>query len=261
MEPHSIIYNYPMKFPKINTLWKRDPLITVKRKGIIQVGKYSEEAFKTIRLWKASEKINGENIRIFIIPGTGSTPIISILGRKDTDTPQINEKVIEYIDSHLTPEALKRAFTKDSSSSENLPRLIMIFGEGFGGDIKHGHNYRDSPEFIVFDIIVDNWWLEYNNVANISKKLGFESVPLLPGHKTTEEIVDYVKGQPKSITANKPHLAEGVVCTSVPLLLTRQGYPVRFKLKSKDFRDLESVAETDSTEVWMETTSIFIHNP
>ena len=234
-----------MKFPKINTLWKREPLITVKRKGIIHEGMYSEEAFKSIKFWKASEKINGENIRIFIIPGTGSTPIISILGRQDTDTPQINEKVIEYIDSHLTPDALKRAFTKDSSSSEDLPRLIMIFGEGFGGDIHHGHNYRDSPEFVVFDIVVDDWFLEYNNVASISKKLGFESVPLLPGLKTTETIVEYVKTQPKSILANKPHIMEGVVCTSSPLLLTRNGYPVRFKLKTKDFRDLDSVKKNN----------------
>ena len=243
MEPHSIVYDYPMKYPKINTLWTRDKFITVKRKGIIHEGMFSEEAFKTIKFWKVSEKIHGENIRIFIIPGTGSMPIVSILGRHDTDTPEINEKVIEYIDSHLTPDALKRAFTKDSSSSENLPRLIMIFGEGFGGDIKHGHNYRDSPEFIVFDIVIDNWWLEYNSVADISKKLGFESVPLLPGLKSTEEIVEYVKGQPNSIAANKPHIAEGVVCTSAPLLLTRNGYPVRFKLKTKDFRDLEATSD------------------
>ena len=244
-ERHPLIYEYPMKYPKINTIFTRDKFITVKRKGIIHEGIFSEENFKTIKFWNVSEKINGENIRIFIIPGTGSMPIISILGRKDTDTPEINEKVIEYIDSHLTPDALKRAFTKNSSSSEDLPRLIMIFGEGFGGDIHHGHNYRDSPEFIVFDIVIDSWWLEYNSVADISKKLGFESVPILSLNRSTEEIVEYVKGQPNSIVANKPHGMEGVVATSSPLLLTRKGYPVRFKLKTKDFRDLESVAKNN----------------
>lgn len=247
MEPHPIIYNYPMRYPKINTLWKRSPLISVKRKGIIQEGMFSEEAFKTIKFWNVSEKINGENTRIYIdfIPGNLSPPHIWIGGRNDTDKPEINEDLLTYIKTHLTEDALKRAFTKGSFGTGECPRHAMIFGEGFGGDIHHGHDYRDSPEFVVFDIVVDEWWLEHNNVASISKKLGFESVPILPGLKSTETIVEYVKGQPNSIIANKPHIMEGVVCTSAPLLLTRNGYPVRFKLKTKDFRDLESVKKNN----------------
>lgn len=246
-ERHPVIYEYPMRYPKINTLFMRDPLITVKRKGIIQVGKYSEEAFKTIKYWNVSEKIHGENIRIYIdfIPGNLSPPQVWIGGRNDTDKPEINEDLLTYIKTHITEDALKRAFTKGSFGTGDCPRYAMIFGEGFGGDIKHGHNYRDSPEFIVFDIVIDNWFLEHNNVADISRKLNLQSVPMLSLDGSTEKIIDYVKGQPKSNVANKPHVMEGVVATSSPLLLTRKGYPVRFKLKTKDFRDLDSVTKNN----------------
>lgn len=246
-ERHPLIYEYPMKYPKINTIFTRDKFITVKRKGIIHEGILSEEAFKTIKFWNVSEKIHGENTRIYIdfIPGNLEPPHVWIGSRNDTDTPNINEDLLADIKTHLTEDALLRAFTNGSFSTGNCPRHVMIFGEGFGGDIHHGHNYRDSPEFIVFDIVIDNWFLEYNSVADISRKLNLQSVPIINKNMNTDDIVDYVKSQPDSIVANKSHVMEGVVATSSPLLLTRKGYPVRFKLKTKDFRDLDSVTETD----------------
>lgn len=242
MEPHPIHYNYPMRFPKINTLFMRDMTRTVKRKGLIMPGMFSEEAFGAIKFWRASEKIHGENIRIFIdfIPGNLELPHVWIGGRNDTDNPEINEDLLHYIKTRVNIESLRKAFTKGSFGTDECPRYAMIFGEGYGGDIKHGHNYRETPELIVFDIVIDNWFLEYDNVADISKKLGLQSVPILPEVKTVEEIVEYVKAQPKSIIANKPHVMEGLVCTSAPLLLTRNGFSIKFKLKTKDFRDLDS---------------------
>ena len=247
MQYNPIVYNYPMKFPKINTLWKRDPELTVKKKGVIMPGYFSEEVFKSVKYWTATEKIDGENIRIFIdfIPGNLNHPTIWIGSRNDTDTPNINKDLIRHINTRLTEDALLRAFTKGSFSIGNCPRHAMIFGEGFGGDIKHGHNYRDSPEFIIFNVVIDGWFLEYNNVADISRKLNLQSVPIIGKNMSTEDIVDYVKGQPKSIVANKPYIMEGVVATSSPLLLTRKGYPLRFKLKTKDFRDLDSVSKNN----------------
>ena len=244
MEPHPINYKYPMKFPKINTLWKRDMTRTVKRKGVIIPRLYSEEAFRTIKFWNVSEKIDGENTRIHIDfnPNNELPPHVSIYSRNDTDTPEINEDLLSYIRTHLTEDALKRAFTKGSFSTGECPRHVMIFGEGFGLGIRSGGNYKDSPELIVFDIVIDDWFLEHKNVADISKKLDLESVPILSLNRSVEEIVDYVKEQPYSLVANKPHRMEGIVATSSPLLLTRKGYPLRFKLKTKDFRDLDSIS-------------------
>ena len=243
MNKQPMKYEYPMKFPKINTLWKRDMTRTVKRKGVILEGFYSEEAFKTIKFWKVKEKVHGENTRIYIdfIPGNASLPIIWIGSRNDTDKPEINEELMRYIKTKINIDSLKRAFTKGSFGTNDCPRYAMIFGEGYGGDIKHGHSYIDHSEFVVFDIVIDNWWLEYNNVQNIAARLGLKSVPVLDGVLSTEEIIDYVKSEPQSKLSDKPHTIEGVVCDSAPLLMTRNGNPLKFKLKVQDFKDLEAM--------------------
>lgn len=243
MNEHSIVYKYPMRYPKINTLWMRDMSKQVKRKGVIMPGHYSQEEFQSIKYWSVSEKIHGENIRIFIdfIPGNASPPIIWIGGRNDTDTPNINKEVIRYIKQRINLESLRNAFTKGSFSTGSCPRFVMIFAEGYGGDIHHGHNYRDSPELVVFDIVVDSWWLGQSNVEDISEKLGLSTAPTYYSSMEIPEIVSYVESEPDSRLANKKHTIEGVVCRSVPLLLTRKGYPVMFKLKVKDFKDLKMV--------------------
>jgi len=244
MEPHPIYYNYPMRFPKINTLWKRDPEQTVKRKGIIMPGHFSEEAFRTIKYWTVTEKIHGKNIRVFIdfIPGNLEPPHVWIGGRKDTDTPQIGDPLLKHIHFTLDDEKLLQAFTKGSFGTGECPRYGMIFGEGVGPGINQA--YGDESELIIFDIIVDNWWLKQPDVEEISKKLGFRSAPVVSEAMTTENIVDYVKAQENSLLTEKPYVMEGVVCTSNPLLLTRNGEPVRFKLKTKDYRDLDAVRKS-----------------
>ena len=241
MQYNPIVYKTPMTFPKLNTLYKRDPEITVKKKGVIMPGYFSEEVFKTIKYWTVTEKIHGKNIRIYIeFPlGNLNHPTVWIGGRKDTDTPQINKPLLNHIHSILTDKKMLKAFTKDSFKTFECPRHAMIFGEGVGKGINQA--YGDEPELIIFDIVIDNWWLEYKNVQDISEKLGFRSAPLIAGAMSTERIIDYVKAQKDSLLATKPYMAEGVIATSHPLLLTRKCEPVRFKLKTKDYRDLEAI--------------------
>lgn len=244
-EPHPLIYKYPIRYPKINTLWKRDKIRKVKRKGLIMPGQYSEEAFKTIKYWTVKEKVHGENVRIFInfIPGNASPPIIWIGSRNDTDNLEISDELMDYINRRLEIGSLRNAFTKGCFSTGLSPRYAMIFGEGYGGNIHHGHNYNDTEELVVFDILLDGWWLEPNNVTVISAKLGFKTVPTFYSPMELDEIISYVKSEPDSRLAIKKHTIEGVVCQTLPILLTRKGYPLKFKLKVKDFRDLKNMEE------------------
>lgn len=245
MKEHPMHYQYPMRFPKINTLFMRDMIKTVKGKGVIMPGKYSEETFNTIKFWKVKEKVDGENIRIFIdfIPGNTAPPHIWVGGRNDTDTPQINEDLLSYIRAKIDIESIRRAFTRGSFGTDDCPRYAMIFGEAYGGDIKHGRSYINHPKFILFDIVIDGWWLEYNNVNSIAAKLGVKAVPALDSLMSIEEIIDYVKSEPLSKVSNQSRTIEGVVCDSAPLLMTRKGDPLRFKLKVQDFKDLKIIGE------------------
>ena len=121
----------------------------------------------------------------------------------------------------------------------------MIFGEGYGGYIKHGPIYTDHFECVVFEIVIDSRWLVYNNVKIIAAKLGLKSVPMLKNLMSVEEIIDYVKSEPQSKLSDKPRIIEGVVCDSAPLLMTRRGDPLKFKLKVDDFKNLKSMEDKE----------------
>ena len=54
---------------------------------------------------------------------------------------------------------------------------------------------------------------------------------------TEEEIVDLVKSKPLSKCSEIDQVIEGVVCRSEPLMLYRNGNPVKFKLKCKEFKE------------------------
>ena len=135
---------------------------------------------------------------------------------------------------------------KTAKNAEERSRVLMLrqknvvlFGEGFGPGIQKGGGlYSSTPQFILFDVKIGDWWLEYEKVSEISKQLNTLMVPSL-GRKTLYEIVEYVKSKPLSIVAavvnGKEKLMEGIVATSTPLLLFRNGKPLKFKLKVKDF--------------------------
>jgi len=51
-----------MKYPKINTIWKRDE----SNKFKIIEGDFSKQEFANIKNWQITEKIDGTNIRLII---------------------------------------------------------------------------------------------------------------------------------------------------------------------------------------------------
>jgi hypothetical protein len=49
------------------------------------------------------------------------------------------------------------------------------------------------------------------------------------------EVVEFVKSRPLSRCSEVPQMMEGVVCRSDPLVLFRNGKPMMWKLKCKEF--------------------------
>jgi len=59
-----------MKYPKIHTLWKREPPRgKKKKKGKVIPGEFSREEFASVRRWSVSEKVDGMNIRVMFLDG------------------------------------------------------------------------------------------------------------------------------------------------------------------------------------------------
>lgn len=208
-----------MKYPKIQTLWKRDE----NKKFTIIEGDFSKDEFASINKWEVTEKIDGTNIRIF---WNGET--VNFGGR--TDNAQIPTFLLDTLLKIFTADRFKLVFP----DSDN----VVLFGEGYGQKIqKVGKKYRKDNGFILFDVVVNNWWLERDAVNDIADKFEIQSVPIV-GIKSKEEIVNFVKEKPKSTVSEEELTIEGVVVRSHPLMLFRDGSPIMFKLKVSDYEKL-----------------------
>jgi len=207
-----------MKYPKINTIWKRDS--TTQHR--IMEGDYSRDEFKEIHKWDVTEKIDGTNIRINYTQGH-----LQIYGR--TDNAEIPAHLYKALLELFTIDKMENAF----GSIDDID--VTLFGEGYGPKIQKGGGlYREDAGFILFDVKINNWWLLRESVDDIADKLNIRSVPYI-GYMDVESIVEYVKMNQQSIESDKIKLMEGVVCRTKNMLRFRNGSPIMWKLKTKDF--------------------------
>ena len=210
-----------MKYPKINTLWKRDA-----NNAIIE-GEYSCPEFGNIQRWHITEKIDGTNIRIVF---TRETSTLEFKGR--TDDAEIPKILLSRLKDIFTERKILNQFPD--------AHTVILYGEGYGNKIQRaGKHYRDDRSFILFDARIDGWWLEQHNAADIAHKLCVDYVPYL-GIASIEGAVQRLKEQQKSMISNTI-IAEGIVARSHPLMLFRDGTPIMWKLKVKDYEKTKKV--------------------
>ncbi len=228
-----------MEYPKIHSLWKRegwyfdeqckkDPSKQAGRQSFI-VGDYACEEFGNIKEWDVEEKIDGTNIRVLYKDGE-----VRFGGR--TKDAQIPTQLLDYLQDKFTASLLHARF----ADKAGVGTQIILFGEGFGPKIQSGGYYSDKVAFCLFDVRVGSWWLEKDVVRHkVTEELGVVAPPCLMKNATEEEIIDFVKQKHFSRFAmNDPkheHVMEGVICRPKKLMLFRNGDPIMWKLKSKEF--------------------------
>jgi hypothetical protein len=206
-----------MRYPKINTLWKRN----YDTHKIVE-GDFSREEFKNIRNWHVTEKIAGTNIRVKFEDGS-----VKFDGR--TDEAQIPAHLFDALSKIFPLSSFEQVF------AETVPKKVILYGEGYGVRIqKGGGAYRPDVGFILFDVWIDGWWLQREAVEDIAKKFDIDTVPTI-GIMDFRQIIDYVKATPESLIAKDTKIMEGIVARSHPLVLFRDGTPVMWKLKVRDF--------------------------
>jgi len=211
-----------MKYPKINTLWKRD---NKKVFNIIE-GDFSCPEFDAIKKWHITEKIDGRNIRVYFEFFNKS-----VIFKGRTDNANIPKFLLKKLESMFSHEKLVECFP--------TAEKVVLYGEGYGNKIQPvGYKYREDASFVLFDVLVDGWWLERENVEDIADKLNIDIVPSL-GIKTLPEAVDLVKRGFHSKISKQRLCSEGVVARSSPLMLFRNGNPIMWKLKFKDYINLK----------------------
>lgn len=215
-----------MKYPKIHTLFKRN-----EKKKVIE-WHYSKEEFANIKFWQITEKIDGMNIRIeyekkteeLYNGGICQQEYLTFKGR--TNNAQIPKDLQKYLEKTFKKEDFRHTFP-------NAKRIIL-FGEGYGKKIQSDkYKLKDKVKFILFDVWIDGWWLEYKNVKNVAEEFKIDVVPLIATW-TDYNTIQHIKSNPRS-RLNDRVVIEGYVARSYPMVLFRDGTPIKWKIKVKDY--------------------------
>ena len=204
-------------YHKIQTVFKRNPETKFKT---LLFGKFSLSEFEYLANndWVWTEKVDGTNIRVL---WDGKTVIF---GGK-TDNAQIPSILFNNLNIMFTSEMMFNMFGKTP---------VCLYGEGYGKKIqKGGGDYNSKTQsFVLFDVKIDNWWLQRESITNIASKLNIKIVPII-GQGSLWNMVKIVKEGFNSQWG--AFLAEGIVARPVVELLSRSGSRIITKIKHKDF--------------------------
>lgn len=202
-------------YHKIPTVWKRDP----KTKFVIE-GQYATPELRYLahNRWLWTEKVDGRNIRV-TWDGDGW---IGWEGK--TDDAQTPATLVHR---------LYEMFTERLPLFSIFEGPVCLYGEMYGPEATKGSSrYSDTPDFVLFDVKIDGWWLERHNVEDIAERLDLKVVPIL-GVGSLSGMIDYVRGGFKSTWGD--FTAEGIVAQPAIPLVARSGQRIITKLKCKDF--------------------------
>ncbi|OQX79431.1 MAG: hypothetical protein B6D64_04905 [Bacteroidetes bacterium 4484_276] len=205
------------EYHKIQTVFKRDPETNMKT---LLENNYSLPEFEYLagNQWVFTEKVDGTNIRV-MFDGEQIT-----FGGK-TDRAQIPAALAKRLNELFLPqlELFKELFADGA----------CLYGEGYGAKIqKVGINYRPDQDFVLFDVKIEDWWLQRRDVEDIAQKLNLDIVPII-GQGTIAEMVEKTKTGFTSIWGD--FRAEGIVARPSTELKTRGGERIITKIKCKDF--------------------------
>lgn len=206
------------KYHKIQTVFKRDP--DTKFKTLIE-GDFSLPEFEYLKnnQWVYTEKVDGTNSRVMF---DGKT--ITFGGK--TDKSQIPSGLVNKLNSKFLPQI--KLF------EDNFEDGVCLYGEGHGAKIqKGGDNYRPDQGFVLFDIMIGDWWLQREDVESIAVVLGIKVVPII-GYGTLLDMVEKTRAGFDSQWGK--FRAEGIVARPKIELKSRNGSRIITKIKCKDFQ-------------------------
>ena len=114
--------------------------------------------------------------------------------------------------------------------------IVTLYGEWFGEKIQSGWGYISGQNFIFFDVMVGDIWLERTSIEEVAQAFGISVVPIII-RGTIQEAVDYVKWKPLSTVAQNDTSLKSEWLVGVPLvwLQDRLWNRMIVKIKVRDF--------------------------
>ncbi len=209
------------EYHKIQTVYKRNP----ENKKMLMEGCFTLPEFEFLRGldWVYTEKVDGTNIRV-IFDG------MAIEFRGKTDNASIPAILIKRLQDRFLWE-IDRFKSIFQEATPKTP--ACLYGEGYGKSInKKGMLYRHDQDFVLFDVKVDTWWLERDNIEDVAEKFGLDVVPII-GYGTLDAMIEKVRQGFQSQWGD--FLAEGIVAKPRVELFNRKGERIITKIKHRDF--------------------------
>lgn len=208
------------EYHKIDSVFKRDPET---HRFLPSV--YANPAFDYLQdcVWRFTEKIDGTNVRVM-----WDKFQISFGGR--TDSAQMPPKLLAKLNELFSDKGSNGFY----GISEANP--ITLYGEGYGATIqKGGGNYiPNGVDFILFDVKINDVFLDYKAVEDIAGRLNVKCAPLVDYGTLAGAVTLAREGFKSKIAANEM-LAEGIVIRPMCELQDKRGHRIITKLKYKDF--------------------------
>ena len=208
------------EYHKIQTLFKRDE----KTKHILE-GNWTLPEFEYLKdnIWVFTEKVDGMNIRVM---WDGKNIVFG--GR--TDSAQIPVVLLYKLQKLFDGMENKQKFIEKFGIDSN----VCLYGEGYGAKIqKSGSNYiPNDVDFVLFDVNINDWWLERENIVDIANFFKIKVVPIV-GEGTLQEAIEMTRNGFNSEWGE--FLAEGIVARPKIELRQRDGKRIIAKIKHCDF--------------------------
>lgn len=209
------------EYHKIQSVFKRD----MSKKGRLILGDWTLPEFDYLKdnIWTFTEKVDGANIRVMF---DGEN--VSFGGK--TDNAQIPSRLVDRLRQYFPNESkFINAFGPGNSQ-------VCLYGEGYGAGIqKIGGLYKQSQDFVLFDVKIGDWWLQRGDVEDVANKLGLDVVPIV-GEGTLVDCINMVQTGLRSVWGD--FRSEGIVARPKTELCTRGGQRLITKIKHCDFQEL-----------------------
>lgn len=223
------------RYPKTPHLWKRfeNP---PEMRGVLDRSKIAAPEFAAIDSWHVTEKVDGTNIRVMLRPSTNKKNpwMVDFFTRNSTDHNIVWPGAKKFLTETFTLDRIFRAIDVDKLEKKTV---VVFYGELYGPKIMGGGTYCNQVDYALFDVRIDDWWLEPKVVQGMAEKMGINYVPVIWEAASMENIMDLMT-VPRWCSLIAPeHEMEGVVCRSNPMMLFRgKKNPIQFKLKFKEMR-------------------------
>lgn len=205
------------EYHKIQSIFKRDEKT---HKFIIDDYSLPEIEYLKDNTWVFTEKIDGTNVRVL---WNHEVQEVSFGGR--TANAQMPVFLYDKLNDLFPSARFKEWFPETS---------LCLYGEGYGARIqKGGGKYiPDGVDFILFDVLIGDWWLRQDDVEDVASQLGINVVPVI-SRGTIEDAIQIVQNGLRSTFGD--FLAEGLVLKPAVDLFSRMGHRIVTKVKGKDF--------------------------